>query len=109
MEFWDVQRLEVVIRRFNFRAFDYGKADGEEDIFALLKDFTNQVMRANGADDSGEGEVDALASAGGFAGAGFDGFVALVDFGVYVGAELIQLLADDALEFLSGTLEPGLG
>jgi hypothetical protein len=39
----------------------------------------------------------------------FDGLAALFDFGFDVGAELIEFLADNALELLSGGLEPVVG
>src|SRR5260370_42345270 len=108
MELGDVERFEIVVWRFDFGAFDDGEADGEEDIFDLLKDLANEMVRAEWTDDSRQGEVDALASACGFVGAGFDGFAALFDFRFDVGAELIELLADDALEVLARRVAPGV-
>src|SRR5690242_1691620 len=52
MELRDVQRFEVVVRRFNLRAFHNGEANGEENVLEFLQDLANQVMRANGMDDS---------------------------------------------------------
>src|ERR1700730_4286371 len=109
MEFRDVQGFEVVIGRFDFGALDDGEAYGEEDVFDLLKDLTNQMVRADGTNNSWKGEVNTLAGTGRLVGAGFDGFAALFDFRFDVGAKLIQLLADDALEFLSSRLEPVIG
>ena len=62
MEFGNVERFEIVIRRFDFGAFDDGEADGDENVFDFLEDLANQVMRADGAGDAGEREVDAFAS-----------------------------------------------
>ena len=58
MEFWNVQGFEIVVGRFDFGAFDDGEADGEKNVFNLLEDLADQVMRADRADDAGEGEVD---------------------------------------------------
>jgi len=75
----------------------------------LLEDLTNQVVRADGPNDAGQREIDTLAGAGRFFRAGFNTFAALFDFGLDVGAELIEFLADAPLEFLSGRLEPIIG
>jgi len=48
MEFGNIQGLEIVVRRFDFGAFDDGEADGEEDVFNFLEDLADQVMRADG-------------------------------------------------------------
>src|SRR4029077_8192540 len=109
MKLRNVEGFEVVVGRFDFRAFHDGKADGEENVFDLLQDLVNQVVRTDRAENAGQREINALASAGGLAGTGFDGFAAFFDFGFYVGAELIQFLADDPLEFLRGRLEPVVG
>src|SRR5882672_7840655 len=58
MEFWNVQGFEIVVGCFDFGAFDDGEADGEKNVFNLLEDLADQVMRADRADDAGEGEVD---------------------------------------------------
>src|ERR1700731_473884 len=79
MEFGNVQGFEIVIRRFNFGAFDDGEADGEENVFDFLKDLADQVMRADGAVNPGEREVDALSCEGGFFGPGLDGCAARFD------------------------------
>ena len=52
MEFGNVERFEIVIRGFDFRALGDGKADGDENVFDFLEDLANQVMRADGADDA---------------------------------------------------------
>jgi hypothetical protein len=41
MEFGDVERFEIVVRRFDLRAFDYGEADGDEDVFDLLENLAD--------------------------------------------------------------------
>ena len=45
MKFRNVQRLEIVIRRFDFRAFDDGKANRKENVFDFLKNLANQMVR----------------------------------------------------------------
>src|SRR5882762_10686165 len=106
MEFGNVERLKVVIGRFYFSAFYYGEAYGEENVFDLLEDLADEVVRADRAYDAGQREIDTVAGAGRFFRAGFYAFAALFDFGLDVGAELIEFLADAPLEFLSGGLEP---
>src|SRR5260370_40082761 len=61
MKFGDIQGFEIIVRRFDFGALDNGEADGEEDVFDFLEDLAEHVMRADGANDAGEGGVDALA------------------------------------------------
>src|SRR5712664_42624 len=109
MEFGNVESFEIVVRRFDFGAFDDGKADGEENVFDLLEDLADEMVRAEWAEDAGEREVNAFASEGGLVGAGVDGFAALFDLGFDVGAKLIEFLADDALELGAGGLEPVVG
>ncbi len=41
MKFRNVKRLEIVIGRFDFRAFDDGEADGEENILDFLEDLAD--------------------------------------------------------------------
>src|SRR6266850_673147 len=53
----NVEGFEIVIGCFDFGAFDDGEADGEENVFDFLEDLTDQVMRADGADDAGKREV----------------------------------------------------
>ena len=60
MKFGNVERFEIVIRRFDFRAFDDGEADGKENVFDFLEDLANQMMRADGPDDAGERKIDAF-------------------------------------------------
>ena len=86
MEFGNVEGFEIVVGRFDFRAFDDGEADGEEDVFDLLEDLADQMVRADGADDPGEREVDAFAGEGGFVRARFDRAAARFDFRFDVGA-----------------------
>src|SRR5437667_4806496 len=62
MKLRDIQRLEIVVRRFDFGAFDDLAADAEENVFDFLEDLADQVMGADGANDAGKREVDALAS-----------------------------------------------
>ncbi len=97
MEFRNVERLEIVVGRFDFGAFDDGEADGDEDVFDLLEDLTDQVMRADGACDAGEREVDVFACEGRLVGAGFDGLAAGFDLAFDVSAEFVEAGAYGAL------------
>ena len=58
MELRDVQRFEIVVGRFDFGAFDDGEADRKENVLDFLENLADEVMRADGADDAGEREVD---------------------------------------------------
>jgi hypothetical protein len=97
MELGDVQGLEIVVRRFNFRALDDGKADGKENIFDFLKNLTNQMVRANGTKHAGEGEVDALLGACGGFRACFDDGSSLLENNLDVLFEVIQRFSDCTL------------
>src|SRR5713226_488375 len=72
MEFGNVQRFEIVVRRFDFRAFYDGEADGDKNIFDFLENLANQVMGADGANDSWKRKIDAFACERGFFRAGID-------------------------------------
>src|SRR5438105_9268408 len=102
----DIQGFEIVIRRFDFGAFDDGKTDGEEDVFDFLEDLTDQVMGADGTNDAGKGEVDALASGRDFFRSFFSSdpkyFERLLD----VALELVQRLTDNRFQTRRGRLEP---
>jgi len=50
----NVEGFEIVVRRFDFWAFDDGEADRNEDVFDFLEDLADQVMGAEGANDAGE-------------------------------------------------------
>src|SRR5579859_3207317 len=96
MEFGNVEGFEIVIRSFDFWAFDDGKADGEENVFDFLEDLANQMMRADGTCDAGEREIDVLTGQCRLVGARFDGEAALFDFGFHVCAEFVEAGADGA-------------
>src|SRR5438309_7609277 len=109
MEFRNVESLEIVIGCFDFGAFDDGETDREENVFDLLEDLPNEVVRAERTDDSGKRKVDAFTGAGGFLRACLNALASLFDFGLDVGAKLIEFLADAALEFRSGGLDAVIG
>src|SRR6476661_4199074 len=73
VELGDVERLKIIVRRFDFGAFDDGEAAGEEKVFGLLEDLAEQVMRADGTVDAGEREVDVLTGQCRLVGTRFDG------------------------------------
>ncbi len=79
MKFGDVEGFEIVVRRFDFGAFDDGEADGNEDIFDLLEDLADQVMGTDRADDAGEGEIDAFADVGSLPCTNVEALLCLVD------------------------------
>ncbi len=60
MKFRNVERLEIVIRRFDFRTFDHGKSDGHENVFDFLKNPANQMARPEGTHDARKRKVHAL-------------------------------------------------
>ncbi len=106
MEFGNVQRLEIVVRRFDFRAFDDGEANGEEDVFDFLEDLADEVMGADGADDAGERKIDSFACDRGFFGSGLDGRAARFDFRLHIRAQFIQRCTDGALQLGGSRLKP---
>ena len=96
MEFGNVQRFEIVIRRFDFRAFRDGKADGDENVFDFLKDLANQVTRTDGTNNSGKRKIGAFTSGRCGLRNEFCGDAELFDFGFDVRAQFIQGRADNA-------------
>ncbi len=56
------------------------------------------MVRANGASDAGEGEVDMFVREGGLVSAGFDGLAAGFDLRFDVGAEFVETGTNGALE-----------
>src|SRR5882724_4253592 len=109
MELRDVQCFEVVVGRLDFGAFDDGKADGEENVFDFLKDLADQMMRADGAADTGERKVHAIASERGFFRAGLDGDAARLDLSFHMRAQFVELLADGTFQLGGSRLEPIVG
>ena len=89
MKFGNVEGLEIVVRRFDFRAFDHGEPDGEENVFDGLEDLADQVVRTDRADDPGEREVGAFTRERGFFGAALDGRAARFDLGLHVRAQCV--------------------
>ena len=66
MELRNIQRLEVVVRRFDFGTFDDRETNGEEDVFDFLEDLADEMVRADGANYAGEGEIDFFPSGSSF-------------------------------------------
>jgi hypothetical protein len=97
MKFGDVEGLEIVVRRFNFGAFDDGEADGDEDVFDLLEDLADEVVRADGALDTGEREIDVFVGEGCLVGFSFKSLSLLLEFSLYMRFEFIELFSDYAL------------
>src|SRR6266850_1943055 len=109
MEFRNVERFKIVVGRFDFGAFDDGEANGKENVLDFLEDLADQVTRADGADDAGEREVDAIASERGFFRAGLNCGTARLDLSFHMRAQLVELLADRAFQLGCSRLEPIVG
>ena len=110
MKLRNVERFEIVIRRFDFRAFDDGKSDGDENVFDFLEDLTDQMMRADGprsrrvARDRRVRGLQQLRFR-----AGFDRNAARFDLRFDVRAKFVERCADGAFEFRSRGLQPIVG
>ena len=105
----NVERFEIVVRRFDFRAFDDREANREENVFDFLKNLANEVMRTDRADDTGKREVNAVFRARGCFGSGFDGSAARFDLRIDMSAQFVQGSADGAFEFGRRRLQPIVG
>ena len=57
----NVERLEIVVRRFDLRPFDHAEADGKKNALELFVGLADQVPRAERALDAGQREVDVIA------------------------------------------------
>src|SRR5712664_562935 len=106
MELRNVQRLEVVVRRFDFGAFDDGEADGEENVFDFLEDLTDQVIRADRAEDAGEREVNAVAVRRNLFRSLFSSDPKCFEGFFDVALELVQRLTDNGFQSGRGGLKP---
>jgi len=80
----NIQRFEIVVRRFDFRAFDDRKADREEDVFDFLHHGANQVVCADRSNDAGERQVDAIFARGSYLLGRFDFEAFFLQFGFNV-------------------------
>src|SRR5262245_20531264 len=109
MELRNIERLEVVIRRFDFRAFDNRESDGDENIFNLLEDLADQVTRTDGTHDARQRKINTFAGQRGFVRTGFDGGTARFYLRFDVGPKLVEFLADDALQPRRRWFQPVVG
>jgi len=53
-------RASKLCMAFRFPGLRRRRSDGEKDVFDLLEDLANQVVRAKRSDDPGQGEVDVV-------------------------------------------------
>ena len=60
----NIERLEIVIGRLDFRPLDHAEADGEENALELFVGLANQVPRANRALDAGQRKINLIARGG---------------------------------------------
>ncbi len=49
----NIEGLKIVVRLFDFWSFDDGEADGKENVFNFLEDLANQMVCADGTNDTG--------------------------------------------------------
>ena len=54
----NIQRFEIVVRRFDFGAFDHAEANRGENALQFFVGLADQVARADGALDAGKRKVD---------------------------------------------------
>ena len=57
----NIQRLKVVVGRFNLRPLHHAEADREENALQLFGGLPDQVARSNCSLDTRKGKIDALA------------------------------------------------
>ncbi len=62
MVFRDIQCLEIVVRRFDLRAFYHAKAERKKDALDFLESLLDEVPRTNRPNHPRQGEINALAS-----------------------------------------------
>ena len=73
----NVERLKIVVRRFDFGSGDDAEANRGEDAQKFVVSLADQVARADGALDAGKRKVNFVASLRGFFGRGLDSFLPL--------------------------------
>src|ERR1051326_1555749 len=109
MKFRNIQRFEIVVRRFDFRTFHHGKSYGYKNIFDFLEDLADQMTRTDRTDDSRKGEVRALFRRGGLVRSRLDGRTAHIHLRFHVRAKFIQACSNGAFEVWRGRLQPIVG
>ena len=105
----NVERLEIVVRRFDFRPFDHAEADREENALEFFVGLADQVARADRALDAGKRKIDLIARRRGLLRGRFDFLRAFLRACFDVRLELVQFLADDALQFRRRRFQPVVG
>ena len=68
----NIERLEIVVGRLDFGAFDHAEADRKENALKFFVGLANQVARADGALDAGKRKINLIARRGGLFRGGFD-------------------------------------
>ena len=106
MKLRNIERFEIVVRRFDFRTLHDGKSDGNENIFDLLKNLTNQMPGTDGTNDTRKRKVHALFCESRFFGARLNCDAARFNLRVHVSAKFVQARSNHALQFRRGGFQP---
>src|SRR5271170_4895014 len=105
----NVERLEIVVRRFDFGAGDDAEADGGEDAQKFVVGLADQVARADRALDAGEREVNFVAGCGALFHRCFLFSRERSDSCFYVRLQRVETLADGGFDLFGCRLQPVLG
>ena len=105
----NVERLKIVVRRFDFGSGDDAEANRGEDAQKFVVSLADQVARADGALDAGKRKVNFVASRA--VCSARPRFFLPLDAKTLldVGFELVELLADNALESGRRWFQPVVG
>src|ERR1700735_3846947 len=94
----DVERLEIVVRRFALGPFHHAEADREENALQLFVRLANDVARADGPLDAWERKIDLVARLCRALSRRFDFLAFFLKRGFDVRLQLVEFLPDRALQ-----------
>src|SRR5215472_2305812 len=105
----NVERLEIVVSSFDFRAFNDRKAYRAENTIELFVSLSDKMLRAERAGDSGQREIESVARGSGLERGGFGEFFRFRGEVFENRAQPVQLLADPFFRIRRSGLQPVRG
>ena len=109
MMFGNIERLEIVVRRFDLIAFHDGKAKRKEDALDFFECLADQVRRPDWPNHARQREVDAFAGEGGCFRSGGYRLPKLLEAFFDVRSQFIEMTPDDGPKSGRRRLQPLLG
>src|SRR5579863_539585 len=105
----NVERLEIVVRRFDFGSGDDAESNRAEDAQEFIVGLANQMARADGALDARERKIDLVTSSGALLPCPFLLCRERGDSFLDVRFQRVEALADGGFDLFGCRLQPVLG